>query len=346
MCYIWIHLKSKLLFYRTPLEESWGRWRHSNEQLSCVPMTAQQRSKLIIYTGPEIQALCPCPAGWSGPDGALCTVCTMNTFKTMSGDASCETCPSNTDSPAGSISKDACVCLQGFGILPCAAGVMCEDTCEKCPAGKYGNSHNSEAPCCHRVNSCIDCSPGKYLTTRGSSNSSDCVSCGAGECNAGASSASMYSTSNGAANNGGDSDGAGDRMYPAIVGGAVSGLVVLLGIVFCFYRRYRKSRAETTSATAMPDLAGAELGMHSITVPATSLGVVEGNLVYVSSNAPLAKNCPACGAMHDVSSEVCQDCCKPLHHENVAGILFEQVPLSILLLFTLFSVADVFHCLL
>jgi len=113
---------------------------------------------------------------------------------------------------------------------------------------------------------------------------------------------------------------AGGGMLPAIIG-AAAGLVVLLAIAFFFYRRYRKTQAK--SATAMSDLASAELGMRPPTAPAAALPDIEAHVG--TSSAPAGNLCIHCGTTNKVSSEVCQHCRKLLCRQDVAGLLFEQV---------------------
>jgi len=113
---------------------------------------------------------------------------------------------------------------------------------------------------------------------------------------------------------------AGGGMLPAIIG-AAAGLVVLLAIAVCFYRRYRKKKAK--GATAMSDLASAELGMRSPTAPAATLPDMEAHVG--TAGVHTGNLCVHCGTTNDVLSEVCQHCRKLLRRKDVAGLLFEQV---------------------
>ena len=94
-------------------------------------------------------------------------------------------------------------------------------------------------------------------------------------------------------------------MLPAIISVA-AGLMVLLAIAFFFYRRYRKTQAN--SSTAMSDLASAELGMRPPTAPAAHPLDMEAQVR--TSSAPAGNLCVHCGTTNEVSSEVCQHCCK------------------------------------
>ena len=56
---------------------------------------------------------CMCNQGFSGDNGQLCTQCVAATYKATSGNARCQSCPANSDSPAGSITITACTCNAG-----------------------------------------------------------------------------------------------------------------------------------------------------------------------------------------------------------------------------------------
>ena len=118
------------------------------------------------------------------------------------------------------------------------------------------------------------------------------------------------------------SDGtAGGGMLPVIVGVAV-GLTVLLAIALFLYRRYRQKVTETQGATAMSELASAELGMRPPAAPAAILPDIEAHVG--TPNTPGGKLCADCGAMNDVSNEICQDCRKYLHRKDVAGFCLSR----------------------
>jgi len=103
-------------------------------------------------------------------------------------------------------------------------------------------------------------------------------------------------------------------MLPAIIS-AAAGLQVLLAIAFFFYRRYRKKKAK--GATAMSDLASAELGMRPPTVTAARPSDIEAHVG--TSNVPAGNLCVHCGTTNEVSSEVCQHCRKLLHRKRCSG---------------------------
>jgi hypothetical protein len=83
--------------------------------------------------------------------------------------AECFGCPSHATSPAGSLSREACVCESGFfgdGVTNCTL-------CGGCPAGQYRKN-------CGRTlkGECKTCDPGSYKTTAGSE---ACSLCDAGK---------------------------------------------------------------------------------------------------------------------------------------------------------------------
>jgi len=83
-------------------------------------------------------------------------------------------------------------------------------------------------------------------------------------------------------------------MLQVIIGAAI-GLTVLLAIVFFLYWRYRQKATETKSATAMSELASAELGMRLPTAPAATLVDME-TRVGTSSN-PAGRTASRCWKM-------------------------------------------------
>ena len=116
-----------------------------------------------------------------------------------------------------------------------------------------------------------------------------------------------------------DEDGAGvSNILPAIIGAGV-GFAILLAIVFCFHRRYSKTKTPKTS-TAMSDVASAELGLG----PAQTRPNIEAHL-GTSSTLTTILFCNDCGAMNEVSSKFCGDCHMLLHHTDVGGILGQVV---------------------
>jgi len=58
--------------------------------------------------------ICQCKAGYTGADGATCTLCLAGTYKNVTGAATCQACPSKSTSPIGSSNSSGCQCLEGY----------------------------------------------------------------------------------------------------------------------------------------------------------------------------------------------------------------------------------------
>jgi len=57
-----------------------------------------------------------CRVGTSSQLGSSkCVVCQVNTYSNMSRSASCDTCPQDSESPAGGATIADCICVEGFG---------------------------------------------------------------------------------------------------------------------------------------------------------------------------------------------------------------------------------------
>jgi len=106
---------------------------------------------------------CKCNSGSSGPDGGLCTECVAGTYTATRGNASCQSCPANSDSSAGSITITACTCNAG-STGPVEGG----GPCTQCVAGKYKIASGDAA--------CSNCLPGQYSTAVGAT-SDVCQGC-------------------------------------------------------------------------------------------------------------------------------------------------------------------------
>ena len=81
-----------------------------------------------------------------------CTSCGAGTFKPSPGAATCDTCPSNSNSPVGSLIATACTCNAG------SSGPD-GGTCSLCVAGKHKELAGSTA--------CVDCEVGTYSASVG-----------------------------------------------------------------------------------------------------------------------------------------------------------------------------------
>lgn len=150
---------------------------------------------------------CKCNAGYTGPDGQVCTDCNPGKYKTSTGSALCTGCTAgkySTTSAATTASTCAATCvagkysLSGASVcLNCHNGQWQEETgkgeCKTCLAGQYTtNDDTPKTACTHCIpgqyqsnqgqNTCIDCDRGKYQTSDGQT---FCIGCLAG----------LYSTS-------------------------------------------------------------------------------------------------------------------------------------------------------
>ncbi len=137
----------------------------------------------------------PCNAGYSGPLGGPCTACVPGTFKPASidgvdegehghseiecstcpedtyqdesGAKSCKSCPSNSESPAGSDAKSECQCSPGYesddeGVDGHADGHECKacpklefktpvgaGKCEPCQGASHSDTASAVCKCNH-----------------------------------------------------------------------------------------------------------------------------------------------------------------------------------------------------
>jgi len=106
-------------------------------------------------------------------------VCGPGTFKPSPGAAACDTCPSNSNSPVGSLVVTACTCNAGSGAfgpnggacIPCVAGkykiASGDATCSSCVAGQYSTMVGATTL------ACLSCSEG-FTSPEGSSAESAC----------------------------------------------------------------------------------------------------------------------------------------------------------------------------
>lgn len=120
------------------------------------------------------------PQGWTGPDGAVCTICPIGKFKGVFGSSDClpatlgtfsdeqglhapERCPSHSYDPPllGATSHYNCSCMEGF---------LAENRlCNACPAGTYKPT-NGTSPC-------SPCPPGTFNEDTGQAELSSCRMC-------------------------------------------------------------------------------------------------------------------------------------------------------------------------
>jgi alpha-tubulin suppressor-like RCC1 family protein len=91
-------------------------------------------------SGSMKQTDCRCNAGYSGPDGGLCTPCPTGTFKEYTGGGTCATCPPNEyQDNTGSQTCEQCVsnCEAGKYLNGCGGDYS--GTCNPCEDNKYQN---------------------------------------------------------------------------------------------------------------------------------------------------------------------------------------------------------------
>ena len=139
---------------------------------------------------------CTCPKGYTGPDGAPCTICGKGTYKDEKGSSdctscpratysedegsrvnSCEACPSDSDSLEASIDISACICndkFHGSGVTGC-------ETCDAdsyCSGGdKFNCPSNSASPASSdNITDCV-CIPGYVGSPRSDDDDTPCQKC-------------------------------------------------------------------------------------------------------------------------------------------------------------------------
>ena len=120
-----------------------------NAYLPCTPMIAGRWEALQNYYGPR---LCPCPAGYTGPDGdgqTLCYACPAGKFKSLAGSAACSNCDAGKhSSAAGAVSSGACAACASGTYSPQSAASSCSN-CSRhslSPAGSISAANCSCEP--------------------------------------------------------------------------------------------------------------------------------------------------------------------------------------------------------
>ena len=98
---------------------------------------------------------CVCDLGYYG---ASCDPCEAGTYKDVSGNGNCLSCPTHSTSLAGSTSVDECLCNPGYYLL--------NGQCEQCGPAKYKTYHGNSA--------CSDC-PAFSTSALGSTLLSQCL---------------------------------------------------------------------------------------------------------------------------------------------------------------------------
>ena len=116
-----------------------GRYKPSPGSAAC----SNCPSKTLSQTGSDELTDCKCNTGYTGSDGGPCLPCAPGKFKAAMGSAacnecetgkfsdtdaarSCENCPSNSNSVAGSDAAQDCTCAPGFtGVCVCVCVCVC-----------------------------------------------------------------------------------------------------------------------------------------------------------------------------------------------------------------------------
>ena len=110
-----------------------------------------------------------CPTGTYNDalNRTACADCPINTFMPLLGsdaESDCQTCPSNTESLAGSDEQSDCVCSVGY--YHPVIGVA---NCAPCAAGTFNSNINQTI--------CVNCSAGYYSGVSASNSTSNCQQC-------------------------------------------------------------------------------------------------------------------------------------------------------------------------
>ena len=127
-------------------------------------------------------AACTCNAGFTGPNGGVCSGCVAGKYKDVTGSGVCSSCPGGTYSTTvgATVSSVCIVCpvnSTSAASSSAIAGCSCNagssgpngGVCTACVAGKYKTSSGSVA--------CTDCGAGTYSAVIGASTSATCSAC-------------------------------------------------------------------------------------------------------------------------------------------------------------------------
>ena len=115
---------------------------------------------------------CKCNAGYSGPDGGVCTACVAGKFKNVTGNSACIDCPTGVySSVVGATSVSVCIRC-AVGKTTSTVGASAEGMCVNiiCTRGRYLSGSE-----------CIACPAGTFSTLTGATNSSACTACVTGK---------------------------------------------------------------------------------------------------------------------------------------------------------------------
>ena len=187
-----------------------GKYSDGNNDSSC---TQCPDSSTTNSTGSTAVTACLCPAGKSGTitaqsgEGSSCSDCSIDTYTSTAGAATCTTCPggSITNGTEGSIAVTDCLCPAGKTGTITVQGSSCSDclintykstvgdtACIACPGVSITNSTGSTAlaDCLCPAgktgtittqsgegSTCSDCTGNTYKPTAGTGS---CIACGSG----------------------------------------------------------------------------------------------------------------------------------------------------------------------
>jgi len=177
-----------------------GTYKTTNGSAVCTNCVADTYSTVVaatsntcvgcpIYTqsveGSGAITKCRCNAGYTGPDGAVCTGCVAGKYKTAVGSVLCSNCAVNTFSTAVNKSDASCTtCLSvTTGPSQSLAGSALQTDC-KCNMG-YSGSNGSTCIACPRGAfkpsvgdaTCSLCPTNTYQPALARTASSDCLGC-------------------------------------------------------------------------------------------------------------------------------------------------------------------------
>ena len=144
-------------------------------------------SSSISYSASSAAGDCTCNAGFTGPNGGVCSACVAGKYKINTGSvactdclagsfststgatlaATCQACQANATSAAGSVGQEYCYCKSGYAH---AAGAY---TCRICDPGTYNSQLGRTA--------CSNCSVGLYSVHYGAVGNETCLSCPLGQ---------------------------------------------------------------------------------------------------------------------------------------------------------------------
>ena len=138
---------------------------------------------------------CKCVAGYSATsDGAACTACDADTYKSDTGVGQCSACPAGTNSAGGSRALIDCKCSAGYsGSFDGAACTACDagtykvapgaGHCSACPAGTSSSGGGTQLVDCKclagytAASDGVACSACKAGTHKDSAGAGGCVEC-------------------------------------------------------------------------------------------------------------------------------------------------------------------------